>query len=77
MNSASRKPDPAAFLAICKGHGISPERTLFIDDSKQHVNGAAQAGLEAYWHHPVDQDVAVWLAKRGSTSRKPRTVIEA
>ena len=60
-----RKPDPAAFLAICKGHGISPEQTLFIDDSKQHVEGAAQAGLEAHWHHPVDQDVAEWLAKRG------------
>ena len=60
-----RKPAPAAFLAICEGHGISPERTLFIDDSKQHVEGAAQAGLEAHWHHPVEQDVAVRLAKRG------------
>ena len=60
-----RKPDPAAFLTICNGHGITPERTLFIDDSMQHVEGAAQAGLEVHWHHPVEQDVAVWLAKRG------------
>ena len=56
---------PEAFLAICEGHGISPERTLFIDDLKQHVEGATQAGLVAHWHHPVAQDVAVRLAKRG------------
>jgi FMN phosphatase YigB (HAD superfamily) len=38
---------------------------LFIDDSEQHVNGARDAGLEAHWHHPVEDDVAVWLSQRG------------
>lgn len=60
-----RKPDPAAFLSICERHCIQPNRTLFIDDSKQHVEGARQAGLEAHWHHPVEDDVAVWLVERG------------
>ena len=60
-----RKPDPAAFLSICERHRLQPNQTLFIDDSKQHVEGARQAGLEAHWHHPVEDDVAVWLAERG------------
>lgn len=60
-----RKPDPNAFLSVCERHGVQPHRTLFIDDSKQHVEGALQAGLEAHWHHPVEQDVAVWLVERG------------
>ena len=38
---------------------------IFIDDSEQHVKGAQAAGLETCWHHPVESDVAVWLAQRG------------
>lgn len=60
-----RKPDPKAFLSLCERHGVEPGRTLFIDDSRQHVDGALQAGLEGHWHHPVEDDVAIWLAQRG------------
>ena len=60
-----RKPNPAAFTSLCERHGVHVERALFIDDSKQHVEGARKAGLEAHWHHPVEDDVAVWLERRG------------
>lgn len=60
-----RKPDPAAFTSLCDRHGVEMKNTLFIDDSKQHVDGAQAAGLETHWHHPVHEDVAIWLAARG------------
>tara|TARA_B100000768_G_scaffold181957_1_gene207743 strand:- start:423 stop:1091 length:669 start_codon:yes stop_codon:yes gene_type:complete len=60
-----RKPNPDSFLSLCSRHRLAPEKTLFIDDSEQHVNGARDAGLEAHWHHPVEDDVAIWLSQRG------------
>lgn len=44
---ADRKPHPSIFLSVCQEHGIDPARTLFIDDSEQHVLGARKAGLQA------------------------------
>lgn len=60
-----KKPDPETFLALCKWHGLEPERTLFIDDSVQHVKGALKAGLMAYHLEVSKEDVrdvfAAWL----------------
>ncbi|MEO8067980.1 MAG: HAD family phosphatase [Flavobacteriales bacterium] len=42
-----RKPDARAYHHVLAQHGASPERTLFIDDSVQHVVGAREAGLNA------------------------------
>lgn len=42
-----RKPDAASFRYVLENHGASPARTLFIDDSIQHVHGARAAGLHA------------------------------
>jgi putative hydrolase of the HAD superfamily len=41
-----RKPDPAIFTHVCEEQGLNPEKTLFIDDSPQHVEGAKAAGLK-------------------------------
>ena len=60
-----RKPDPDAFLSLCRQHCLEPSSTLFIDDSEQHVLGAARAGLQTHWHNPVSDDVAIWLQSRG------------
>ena len=60
-----RKPDLEAFLSLCSRHRVDPSRTIFIDDSEQHVKGARAAGLDVHWHHPVEDDVAIWLSKRG------------
>lgn len=41
-----RKPDLATFSFVCADAGIAPERTLFIDDSEQHILGAQRIGLQ-------------------------------
>ena len=47
-----RKPHPTTFKAVCEREGLNPGRTLFIDDSIQHIEGAKQAGLVT--HHLTD-----------------------
>ncbi|MBK9289419.1 MAG: HAD-IA family hydrolase [Flavobacteriales bacterium] len=39
-----RKPDAASFLHVLEKHEADPARTLFIDDSIQHVLGARRQG---------------------------------
>jgi glucose-1-phosphatase len=43
-----RKPDHAIFQHALRVALAQPERTLFIDDSIQHVRGAEQVGIHAY-----------------------------
>ncbi len=42
-----RKPHAKAFHYVLERHDAQPGRTLFIDDSIQHVEGARKAGLHA------------------------------
>lgn len=42
-----RKPHPESFLHIVAENKLDPGKTLFIDDSIQHIEGAKAAGLEA------------------------------
>jgi len=44
-----RKPDMEIFEFVCSEQQLDPQRTLFIDDSIQHVEGARKSGLQA--HH--------------------------
>lgn len=44
-----RKPDIEVFTLIIEEQKLNPQKTLFIDDTKQHVDGARKAGLSAYW----------------------------
>jgi len=50
-----KKPHPETFLAVCAWNGLNPTETLFIDDSKQHVDGALKAGLHAYHLQPGER----------------------
>src|SRR5690606_10322500 len=43
-----RKPHPETFAFVCNDAGIDPKRTLFIDDSEQHLLGAASMGLQTF-----------------------------
>lgn len=43
-----RKPEERIFRMVVESHGLSPNETLFIDDSPQHIEGAKKAGLHAY-----------------------------
>lgn len=44
-----RKPHPETFEAILKENNLDPARTLFIDDSPQHIEGAKSVGLQTFF----------------------------
>jgi putative hydrolase of the HAD superfamily len=58
-----RKPHPEAFHHVLERHGADPVRTLFIDDSIQHVVGARIAGLHAE-HLELEKEDVVAMVKR-------------
>ncbi len=42
-----RKPDVETFEKVCNDNNLNKSRTLFIDDTLQHIEGARKAGLNA------------------------------
>ncbi|MBL7890626.1 MAG: HAD family phosphatase [Bacteroidia bacterium] len=44
-----RKPDKEIFQFVLDQNGLLPEETLFIDDSKQHIDSAQKLGINTYW----------------------------
>lgn len=42
-----RKPDSKIFEFVCSQNNLDPAKTIFIDDSPQHVEGAKSIGIEA------------------------------
>jgi len=44
-----RKPLEGAFDFVIEANQLKKEETIFIDDSIQHVKGAEEAGIKAYW----------------------------
>jgi FMN phosphatase YigB (HAD superfamily) len=58
-----RKPNADIFHHVIGRHGADPTRTLFIDDSPQHVEGARQAGLKAE-HLDLDKEDVIALVRR-------------
>ena len=52
-----RKPDSEIFQFVLQDSNLSAEASLFIDDKIENVEGAKQAGLNAYHHNP-EQDIA-------------------
>lgn len=44
-----RKPDPAIFQLILDENKLTPEETLFIDDSPQHIEAAAALGIQTIY----------------------------
>ena len=43
-----RKPHPSTFQHVCNEQGLTPSKTLFIDDSLQHIEGAKKIGLNTF-----------------------------
>ena len=58
-----RKPDAGSFHFPLAQHGAAPERTLFIDDSIQHVVGARNAGLHAEHLELAHEDVLAMVER--------------
>ncbi len=45
-----RKPNKEIFELVCTENDLNPSRTLFIDDTEQHIRGAEKIGLQTYHH---------------------------
>lgn len=58
-----RKPNTDIFHHVMQQHGAEPSRTLFIDDSPQHVIGARKAGLKAE-HLELEQEDVIAMVRR-------------
>jgi glucose-1-phosphatase len=43
-----RKPNTEIFEFVCSENKLDPAKTIFIDDSPQHVEGAKSTGIEAF-----------------------------
>lgn len=41
------KPDPEIFEILCERHGLTPQRSVFIDDSPVNVEAALALGFDA------------------------------
>jgi putative hydrolase of the HAD superfamily len=57
-----RKPDPKIFSFVLNKNGLKPEQTLFIDDTKEHVESAAGLGINT-WHLDVHKESILALKK--------------
>ncbi|MEO0488189.1 MAG: HAD family phosphatase [Cyanobacteria bacterium J06635_15] len=47
-----RKPKPSIFQTVIANHNLNPSRTLFIEDTRQHIEGAQQVGLQTFHLQP-------------------------
>lgn len=41
-----RKPNPSIFKTVIQQQNLDPKRTIFIEDTRQHIEGAASVGLQ-------------------------------
>lgn len=60
-----RKPDAEIFRFVLGRHGADPSKTVFIDDSIQHVEGARRAGLHAEHLELAHEDVLGLVRRLG------------
>ncbi len=58
-----RKPNAGIFQHVVAQHHADPARTLFIDDSIQHVVGAREAGLHAE-HLELEKEDVIGMVRR-------------
>ncbi len=55
-----RKPDVETFLWVIEENKLNPEKTLFIDDSPQHIEGAKKAGLNTHFYQSEEEFYALF-----------------
>ena len=59
-----RKPEPDIFQFVLDANLLAPERTLFIDDTLDHIQTADQLGLHTWHLNPSIDDVTELFIKR-------------
>ncbi len=50
-----RKPESRIFEYVLNENDLKPEETLFIDDSVQHIESAANLGIKTYFFKPEEE----------------------
>lgn len=58
-----RKPEPEIFKMILESHALKAEETLFIDDTKEHIEAAKNLGITT-WHLKVYEEDIVELKSK-------------
>lgn len=57
-----RKPETSIFEQVIETMGFLPERTLFLDDSPQHLRAAETLGIHTVWvQHPESVELVASL----------------
>lgn len=60
-----RKPDPEIYEYVLEQHGLRPQETLFIDDTTENTQAAAQLGIHTWNIDPRTEDVTqLFTAKK-------------
>lgn len=52
-----RKPDSDIFRYVLEKHKLTPELTLFIDDTEENTIAAQQLGIKIWNNNPIKEDV--------------------
>lgn len=52
-----RKPDPEIYKFVITEHDLKPEETLFIDDTAENTEAAANLGIQTWNIDPKTEDV--------------------
>lgn len=52
-----RKPDAAIYKYVIEQHDLNPEECLFIDDTKENTDAAAELGIHTWNLEPTREDV--------------------
>ena len=58
-----RKPEPEIFEFVLNENRLNAEETLFIDDTKEHIESASRLGIRT-WHLRVGQEDILELNNR-------------
>lgn len=61
-----RKPDREIFEHVLKTASLVPEETLFIDDSRVHIESASQLGIVCYHLAPGDSLLTFFAGQKGA-----------
>ncbi len=59
------KPNGDIFDYLCTQAGISPDETLFIDDSERNISGAKSFGIKSYLFDGNAEKLITYLEKNG------------
>ena len=60
-----RKPDPKIYEFVMEQHDLNPEETLFIDDTRENTDAAAQLGIRTWNIDPAREDVVdLFISKK-------------